>query len=73
MKGRESGMPDEDCWSSFFDTEGAVGKLFGKHGMQCSLVEFGDDTFTVPAARRTTEIVSALDIESDMVKYLVSG
>lgn len=72
MKGRESGMPDEDFWSSFFDAEAALEKLFGKHGVQGGLVEFGCGygTFTLPAARRTTGTITALDIESGMVDCL---
>ena len=72
MKGRESGMPDEEYWNSFFDAEAAVAKLFGEQGVQGDLVEFGCGygTFTVPAARRTTGMVTALDIEPEMLERL---
>lgn len=72
MKGRDSGMPEEAFWSSFFDAEGALDRLFGKNGVRGDVVEFGCGygTFTIPAARRTTGMVSALDIEPDMVKRL---
>lgn len=74
MKGRDSGMPEEACWSSFFDAEGAVDRLFGKNGVRGNVVEFGCGygTFTIPAARRTTGMLSALDIEPAMVKRLRS-
>ncbi|MDQ2084725.1 class I SAM-dependent methyltransferase [Xanthobacteraceae bacterium Astr-EGSB] len=69
MKGRESGMPDEACWASFFDAEKAVACLLGTCGVQGDAVEFGSGygTFTLPAARRTTGWVSALDIEAELV------
>ena len=72
MKGRESGMPDEVYWSSFFDAETAVEKLLGKHRTQGDLVEFGSGygTFTLPAARQTKGVVTALDIEPEMIEHL---
>ena len=72
MKGRESGMPDEEYWNSFFDAEAAVAKLFSEQSVQGDLVEFGCGygTFTVPAARRTTGMVTALDIEPEMLERL---
>ncbi|SBT03458.1 Methyltransferase type 11 [Candidatus Accumulibacter aalborgensis] len=74
MKGRDSGMPEEAFWTSFFDAEGAVDRLLGKNGVRGNVVEFGCGygTFTIPAARRTTGMLSALDIEPDMVKRLRS-
>jgi SAM-dependent methyltransferase len=74
MKGRESGMPDEDYWSSFFDAEAAVEKLFGERDVRGDLVEFGSGygTFTLPAARRTTGTVTALDIDPEMQERLQS-
>lgn len=69
MKGRESGMPDESYWSSFFDAEGILDRLLVTHGHCYNLVEFGCGygTFTLPAARRTKGRVTALDIEPEMV------
>lgn len=69
MKGRESGMPDEAYWSTFFDAEAAVGRLLGGGSIIGDVVEFGCGygTFTVPAARRTTGLVTALDIEPELV------
>ncbi len=69
MKIRESGMPDEARWASFFDCTVAIDKLLGAAGVQGGVIEFGCGygSFTVPAARRTTGIVSALDIEPEMV------
>ena len=69
MKGRESGMPEEAYWVTFFDPEKAVETLLGGTNVQGDLVEFGCGygTFTLPAAQRTAGKVSALDIEPDMV------
>lgn len=71
MKGRESGMPDETYWTSFFEAEVAVAKLLGT-AVQGNVIEFGCGygSFTLPAARRTTGCVTALDIEPKMVDCL---
>ena len=68
MKGRESGMPDEAYWASFFEAEVAIDRLLGST-VQGNVIEFGCGygSFTVPAARRTTGRVIALDIEPEMV------
>lgn len=68
MKGRESGMPDEAYWASFFEADAAVDRLLGL-SVEGNVIEFGCGygSFTVPAARRTAGYVTALDIESEMV------
>lgn len=68
MKGRESGMPDEAYWASFFDADVAVDRLLGL-SVEGNVIEFGCGygSFTVPAARRTAGSVTALDIEPEMV------
>lgn len=69
MKIRESGMPDEARWAGFFDCEAAVGRLFGAAEVQGDVIEFGCGygSFTVPAARRTRGLLTALDIEPEMI------
>lgn len=69
MKIRESGMPDEAQWSSFFDCEMVIAKLLGATEIQGQVIEFGCGygSFTVPAARRTRGLVTALDIEPGMI------
>lgn len=69
MKGRESGMPEETSWDSFFDADTAMNMLLGSQKQSGNLVEFGCGygTFTIPAARRINGIVTALDIEPGMV------
>ena len=68
MKGRESGMPDDSFWETFFNPRCILERMdcVGPCG---DVVEFGCGygTFTVPAAESITGSVFALDIESDMV------
>jgi len=65
-KGRESGMPDEAYWESFFNPECIVSKLDCSGG---DVVEFGSGfgLFTIPAAKRVSGTVYALDIDPAMV------
>ncbi len=72
MKGRESGMPEEAYWTSFFNPEEILDRLRLTRGSSCHVVEFGCGygTFTVPVAKRTQGIVTALDIEPDMVELV---
>lgn len=69
MKARESGMPAEDYWESFFDADCIIRNLdCAKQGNE-SVVELGCGygTFTIPVAKRTSGIVHAFDIEANMV------
>lgn len=68
MKGRESGMPAEESWDTFFDASCIVRKL-GCAESRLGLVEFGCGygQFTLPAARITQGRVFALDIDPKMV------
>ena len=70
MKGRESGMPDETYWETFFAADAAIARLFDSTDLRGDCIEFGCGygTFTLPAARCTTGIVTALDIEPAMVE-----
>ena len=70
MKGRESGMPDETYWETFFAADEAIALLFGPTDLRGDCIEFGCGygTFTLPAARRITGLVTALDIEPEMVE-----
>src|SRR5207237_3728624 len=53
MKGRESGMPEEVCWQSFYDADCIVEKLECAKNNRESIAEFGSGygTFTFPACR----------------------
>ncbi len=72
MKVRDSGMPDDDYWNSFFDAECVIKKMFGENGCRGNLVEFGSGygTFTLPASKHLTGTVFALDIEADLIEQL---
>lgn len=72
MKGRESGMPEEAYWATFFDPVAALDQLLIQGGLLDDIVEFGCGfgTFTLPAARRTKGILTALDIEPEMVEVV---
>lgn len=67
MKVRESGMPDQALWESYFDAEGILDAL-GFARVAGAVLEFGCGygTFTLPAARRTSGTVYALDIDPAM-------
>lgn len=69
MRVRDSGMPDEAYWSTFFAADAAIDRLFRDGRADGDVVEFGCGygTFTLPAARRTIGVVTALDIEPDMI------
>lgn len=68
MKTRESGMPDEELWSTFFKAEEVLERLGLKPACR-NVVDFGCGygTFTIPAARVVQGTVYALDIEPEMV------
>ena len=72
MKGRESGMPEEDYWSSFFDTECVIKKLFKEGGCRGNVAEFGCGygTFTFSAATHATGTMHTFDIEPDLIRQL---
>ncbi len=68
MKVRDSGMPDEEMWTGFFDPAKVL-SIFGLDRGVRDLVEFGCGygTFTLAAAGIAEGTVHALDIEPAMV------
>lgn len=68
MKVRDSGMPEEEMWSDFFDPASTLGVFALNRNVQ-DIVEFGCGygTFTLSAAALAKGTVHALDIEPDMV------
>ncbi|MEO8992992.1 MAG: class I SAM-dependent methyltransferase [Rhodanobacter sp.] len=62
-------MPAETQWAGFFDCEAVIEKLSGALQVQGNVIEFGCGygSFTVPAARHTHGLVTALDIEPAMI------
>lgn len=73
MKGRESGMPEEAYWSSFFDADGLVDRLVVTQVKQGDVVEFGTGygTFTLPVVRKISGIVHGFDIEPELVDLVL--
>jgi len=62
-------MPEEEMWTGFFDPEIVLTKL-GLTAQSGNVVDFGCGygTFTISAARMTSGIVYALDIEPEMIE-----
>lgn len=71
MKVRESGMPDEELWQSFFDVNTILNEL-GVNAQVRSLVEVGVGygTFTLVAAEQINGILYGFDYEQEMVEAL---
>jgi SAM-dependent methyltransferase len=69
MRGRESGMPDETIWHSFYDADCIVERLGCAGNATENIVEFGCGygTFTLPVARLTSGIVHTFDIDAELV------
>ncbi|MEW5842767.1 MAG: class I SAM-dependent methyltransferase [Bacteroidota bacterium] len=71
MKIRESGMPEENYWESFFDTQYIFSQLQLDNKID-DMVEFGSGygTFTIPAAKIIKGSLYALDIDPVMIQRL---
>ncbi|MBU1011347.1 MAG: class I SAM-dependent methyltransferase [Bacteroidetes bacterium] len=68
MKVRESGMPDEPVWSSFFEPEMVLkAMLVDEHIDDLCEIGCGYGTFTLPAARIIGGELFGFDIEAAMV------
>jgi ubiquinone/menaquinone biosynthesis C-methylase UbiE len=69
MKTRESGMPEEDRWESFFDPEVILRDLGLNRDCQ-TVVDLGCGygTFSIPAARQISGAVHAFDIDPQMIE-----
>lgn len=70
MKVRESGMPNEDLWNSFFDVDLILRELEIDANIQ-DLVEIGCGygTFTLPAAKRIAGQLYSFDIDPQMLEF----
>jgi len=68
LKVRDSGMPAEDLWASFFNVELILSELQINSDIN-DLVEVGCGygTFTIPAAKQITGKLYTFDIEKEMV------
>ena len=71
MKIRDSGMPEESYWESFFDSQFILSQLQFDDTVN-DAVEFGSGygTFTIPAAKIINGNLYAFDIEPDMINWL---
>lgn len=71
MKVRESGMPDEKLWNSFFNPVKILQKLSLDKYIS-NVVEFGSGygTFTLPAASIINGNLYAIEIEDEMITVL---
>ena len=69
MKARESGMPDEQMWDRFFDTDAILDGL-GICDLSGNIVDLGCGygTFSLPTARKNKGMIYALDIEKEMIQ-----
>ncbi|WP_117233128.1 class I SAM-dependent methyltransferase [Vibrio maerlii] len=72
MKVRDSGMPEESYWASFFDTNKAITRLLPESNLVGDWFEIGCGygTFSLPAASRIQGHLHSFDIEPEMVKNL---
>ncbi len=71
MKIRESGMPDEKYWESFFNVHNIFTKLHLNDKIN-DAAEFGSGygTFTIPAAKIIKGKIHAFDIDEEMISRL---
>jgi ubiquinone/menaquinone biosynthesis C-methylase UbiE len=68
-KVRESGMPEEELWSSFFNVEKILdGMLVNSEIVDVADFGCGYGTFTIPAAQRIRGTIYAIDIEPEMLR-----
>ncbi len=71
MKIRESGMPSQDMWETFFDPH-AILMTLGMSAQTGNVAEFGCGygTFTLAAAKIIKGTIFAVDIEPDLIRMV---
>jgi SAM-dependent methyltransferase len=69
VKVRESGMPEEALWATFFHPPAILERLLFER--PTDVVEFGCGygTFTLPAAQRTVGLVHAIELDPTMIEF----
>ncbi len=79
MKTRDSGMPGEDFWASFFSPDDLL-RTLGLDQVNGTIIDVGCGygTFTLPVARLTGQRVVGIDIEAPLIaelerRALISG
>ena len=66
---RESGMPPEEDWSSFFNIEEILKRMqIDSHVVDAVDFGCGYGTFTIPAAQRIAGVMYAVDIDPKMTQ-----
>ncbi|MEI6697182.1 MAG: class I SAM-dependent methyltransferase [Bacteroidota bacterium] len=71
MKVRESGMPEEEIWSQFFDVDLIFSELEINSSIQdMAEVGCGYGTFTIPAAKHINGNLYSFDIENEMIVFV---
>ena len=66
---RESGMPPEEVWNSFFDVENTLDVMrIDSDVRDAADFACGYGTFAIPAARRIRGIMFAIDIDPQMIR-----
>lgn len=69
MKVRDSGMPEESYWETFFEVDTILDRLQINSTINSLLeVGCGYGTFTIPAARKIKGKLFAFDIEQTMIE-----
>jgi ubiquinone/menaquinone biosynthesis C-methylase UbiE len=71
MKIHDSGMPEEDMWSKFFDPEQILLQM-GLTPYIGDVVDFGSGfgTFSIPASQMVKGTIHAFDIDPEMIALL---
>jgi SAM-dependent methyltransferase len=69
MKVRESGMPEERVWNSFYSPDSILDEL----GLTCNIRDAADlgcgyGTFAIPAAKRIQGTLHGFDVDPDMIE-----
>jgi ubiquinone/menaquinone biosynthesis C-methylase UbiE len=73
MKIQDSGMPEEELWSKFFDPEQILQQMDFTPDLH-SVVDLGCGfgTFSIPASQLIKGKVHAFDIDPEMIQHLLS-
>lgn len=71
MRFRESGMPDQEIWDTFFNPNLILDNL-GIRDLRGNIVDVGCGygTFTIAAARKNKGTIYALDIDEEMIQMV---
>ena len=72
MKIRESGMPEEEEWNTFFNPTETL-RLLGVNSGVKDVADFGCGygTFTLPASKIISGKIYAFDIEPEMIEIVL--